>query len=105
MALVSATLKGAVATPRTQKVILAVGQLGAAVLERTRIDRNAVTNGDGIFSHQNVFDQEPHDSLALSDTKRFSGTTQASQECCEALCQAQECSPVVGLVGDPLELS
>ena len=62
-------------------------------------------NGDGVFPYQNVFNQEPYDSLALSDTKRFSGIAQASKECCEGLCQAQECSPIAGLVGDRLELS
>ena len=64
-----------------------------------------MTNGDGIFPHQNVFNQKPYDSLALSDTKRFGGTAQASEECSEGLGQAQECSPVVGLVGDRLQLS
>ena len=92
-------------TPRTQKVILAVGRLRAAVLRRTRRDRNAVTNGDGIFCHQNVLNQKPYDSLALSDAQRFRGTAQASQECCEGLCETQECSLIVGLVGDRLELS
>jgi hypothetical protein len=64
-----------------------------------------VTNGDGVVPHQNVFNHEPHNALALRDTKRFGGTAQASEECCERLGQAQECSPVVGLVGDRLPLS
>jgi hypothetical protein len=64
-----------------------------------------VTNGDGVVPHQDVFNHEPHNALALSDTKRFGGTAQANEECCERLGQAQECSPVVGLVGDGLQLS
>src|SRR6266567_4754432 len=98
------TPQGGIATPRTQKVIWAFGRLRAAVLRRGRRDRNAVTNGDGIFPHQNVLNQKPYDSLALSDAKRFRGTAQASKECCESLCETQECSPIVGLVGDRLEL-
>ena len=38
-----------------------------------------MANGDVSFSHQNVFDHEPYDSLAFSDIKRFSSTAQASQ--------------------------
>ena len=64
-----------------------------------------MTNGDGIFADQNVFNQESHDSLAFDDTKGFSSAAQASKECCEGFCQAQECSPIVGLVGDRLQLS
>ena len=47
---------------------------------------------------------EAYDSLALSDIKRFSSTGQASEECCEGLDQAQECSPIIGLVSDRLQL-
>jgi hypothetical protein len=36
-----------------------------------------VPNDDGIFPHQNVFNQQPYDSLALSDSKRFSSAAQA----------------------------
>src|SRR5246500_422437 len=98
------TPQGGIITPLTQKVIWAFW-LRAFVLGRTRGDRDAVTNGDGVVPHQNVFNHEPHNALALSDTKRFGGTAQASEECCERLGQAQECSPVVGLVGDRLQLS
>src|SRR5437660_6190098 len=58
-----------------------------------------------MFSHQNVFNQETYDSLALHDIERFSSTTQASKECGEGFCQAQECSPIVSLVGNRLQLS
>src|SRR5271155_2722354 len=95
--------QGGVITPLTQKVIW-VFWLRAAVLRGTRRDGNAVPNGDGIFPHQNVFNQQPYDSLALSDSKRFSSAAQAGKECCEGLCQAQECSSIVGLVGDCLQL-
>jgi hypothetical protein len=64
-----------------------------------------VTNGDGIFADQNVFNQESHDSLAFDDTKRFSSAAQASKECGEGFCQAQKCSAIVGPVGDRLQLS
>src|SRR5438105_12811024 len=57
-----------------------------------------VHNLGGIFSPQNVFNQETYDSLALHDIERFSSTTQASKECGEGFCQAQECSPIVRLV-------
>src|SRR5271169_1843197 len=49
-----------------------------------------------------AFNQQPYDSLALSDTRRFSSAAQAGKECGEGLCQAQECSSIVGLVGDRL---
>src|SRR5260370_9918807 len=91
-------------TPLTQKVILTVWGLRSSVLGRTRRNRNAVTNGDGIFADQNVFNQESHDSLAFDDTNGFGSAAQASKECCEGFCQAQECSPIVGLVGDRLQL-
>src|SRR5271155_508788 len=100
---VEGTPQGGPITPLTQKVIW-VFWLRAAVLRGTRRDGNAVPNGDGIFPHQNVFNQQPYDSLALSDSKRFSSAAQAGKECCEGLCQAQECSSIVGLVGDCLQL-
>src|SRR2546428_10903132 len=93
------------ATPLTQKVILTVWGLRSSVLGRTRRNRNAVTNGDGIFAQQNVFNQESHDSLAFDDTKRFGSAAQASKECCAGFCQAQECSAIVGMVRDRLQLS
>jgi len=63
-----------------------------------------VTNGDGVVPHENVFNHEAYDSLAFSDIKRFSSTAQASEECGEGLDQAQECSPIVSLVSDRLQL-
>src|SRR5258708_9136249 len=82
------TPQGGVVTPLTQKVILTVWGLRSSVLGRTRRNRNAVTNGDGIFADQNVFNQESHDSLAFDDTKCFSSVAQASKACCEGFCQA-----------------
>ena len=64
-----------------------------------------MTDGDGILADQDVFNQESHDFLAFNDTKRFRRAAQASKECCESLCQAQECGAIVGLVGDRLQLS
>jgi hypothetical protein len=51
-------------------------------------DRDAVTNGDGIFTDQNFFNQESHDSRAFDDTERFGGAAQASKEYGEGFCQA-----------------
>src|SRR5712664_4872201 len=59
-------------TPLTQKVTLAVWPTWrqTAVLWGARWDWDAVANGDGVVPHQNVFDHEPYDSLALCDIKR-----------------------------------
>ena len=63
-----------------------------------------MANRDVVVSHQNFFDQEAYDSLAFSDIQRFSSTAQARKECGEGLGQAQECSPIVDLVSDRLQL-
>jgi RNA-directed DNA polymerase len=47
--------QGGVITPLTQKVIWTVWVVGSSVLGRTRRNRNAVANGDGILADQNVF--------------------------------------------------
>ena len=99
------TPQGAVVTPLTQKVILTVWVVRSSVLGRTCRNRNAVTNSDGILADQNVFDQQSHDFLAFHDTKRFRRAAQAGKECCESLCQAQECDAIIGLVSDRLQLS
>src|SRR6266568_4367907 len=96
-------LQGGETASLTQKVIW-VFWLRALILGRTRGDRDAVTNGDGVVPHENVFNHEAYDSLAFSDIKRFSSTAQASEECGEGLDQAQECSPIVSLVSDRLQL-
>jgi RNA-directed DNA polymerase len=96
------TPQGGPLTLLTQKVILTVWVVGSSVLGRTRRNRNAVTNGDGILADQNVFNQESHDFLAFNDTKRFRRTAQASKECCESLCQAQERGAIIGAVSDRL---
>jgi RNA-directed DNA polymerase len=84
------TPQGGVSTPLTQKVTLAVWLTWrqAAVLRGTRRDWDAMANGNGVVPHQDVFDHEPHDSLALSDTKRLRSTAQAGEERCEGLRQA-----------------
>jgi hypothetical protein len=51
------TPQGSVITPLTQKVILTVWVVRSSVFGRTRRNRNAVTNGDGILADQNVFNQ------------------------------------------------
>src|SRR6202011_1425071 len=100
------TPQGGVITPLTQKVTLAVWLTWrqAAVLRGTRRDWDAMANGNGVVPHQDVFDHEPHDSLALSDTKRLRSTAQAGEERCEGLRQAQECCPIVGLISNRLKL-
>jgi hypothetical protein len=64
-----------------------------------------MANGDGIVSHQDVFHDEPYDSLAFPDAQRFGSTTQASEECGEGLCQTQEGRLIVHLISDCLQLS
>src|SRR2546421_462870 len=101
------TPQGGSATPLTQRVILAVWPTWrrTAVLWGARWDWDAVTNGDGVVPHQDVFDHEPDDSLALRDIKRLSGTAQACEERRESLRQSQEGCPIVGLVSDRLQFS
>jgi len=41
---------------------------------------------------------------AASNTKCFGGTAKASEECSEGFGQVQECSPVVGLIGESPEV-
>src|SRR6266446_9565345 len=101
------TPQGGVITPLTQKVTLAVWPTWrrTAVLWGARWYWDAVTNGDGVVPHQDVFDHEPDDSLALRDIKRLSGTAQACEERRESLRQSQEGCPIVGLVSDRLQFS
>src|SRR6266436_3590652 len=101
------TPQGGIITPLTQKVTLAVWPTWqrTAVLWGARWDWDAVTNGDGVVPHQDVFDHEPDDSLALRDIKRLSGTAQACEERRESLRQSQEGCPIVGLVSDRLQFS
>src|SRR5207253_8812718 len=99
------TPQGSVVTPLTQKVILTVWVVGSPVLGRTRRNRNAVTNGDGIVADQDVFNQQSHDFLAFNGTKRVSGGASARKECCESFRQAQEYGTIIGLVSDRLQLS
>ena len=60
---------------------------------------------NGVVPDQDIFDHESYDALALSDTKRFRSSAQAGEKRCEGLRQAQEGCPIVGLVGDRLQLS
>jgi len=39
-----------------------------------------MANGNGVVPDQDIFDHEPYDSLALSDTKRFRSSAQAGEE-------------------------
>src|ERR1039458_3156877 len=58
-------------TPLTQKVIWA-GCLAwryRTSSRWTREDGNAMANGDGVVSDQDIFDYEPYDALAFRDTQ------------------------------------
>jgi hypothetical protein len=60
---------------------------------------------DGVVSYQDVFYNQPDDSLPLSDTQRISSAMQAGKKRGKILRQPQKCSPIIGLVGDCLQLS
>ncbi|WP_211256291.1 hypothetical protein, partial [Edaphobacter aggregans] len=51
-------------------------------------DWDAMANGDGVFSYQDVFHNKPYDSLALLDTQRISSIVQAGEERREGLREA-----------------
>src|SRR5712692_3879702 len=104
---VEGTPQGGPITPLTQKVTLAVWPTWrrTAVLWGARWDWDTVANGDGVVSHQDVFDYESYDSLALRDVQRLGSTAQAGEERRESLRQSREGCPIVGLVSDRLQLS
>ena len=62
-----------------------------------------MANRDGVVSYQDVFHYEPHDSLPLRDTQRISAT-QSGKERGKILGQPQKGSPIIGLIGDCLQL-
>jgi len=64
-----------------------------------------MANRDGVVSYQDVFHNQPDDSLPLRDTQRISSATQAGKECGKILRQPQEGCPIIGLIGDCLQLS
>src|ERR1035438_1798534 len=93
-------------TPLTQKVIWAGGLvygLGTALRGAVR-DRNAMANGDGVVSDQDVFHNEPNDSLTLNYTQRISSSVQAVEKGREGLGEAKEGLPIISLVSDCLQL-
>jgi hypothetical protein len=63
-----------------------------------------MANRDGIVSYQDVFYNQPDDSLPLSDIQRISSATQAGKERGKILGQPQKGSPIIGLIGDCLQL-
>ena len=63
-----------------------------------------MANRDGIVSDEDVFYNQPDDSLALSDTQRISSATDAGKERGKILGQPQKGSSIIGLVGDCLQL-
>ena len=63
-----------------------------------------MANRDGVVSDQDVFHNEPYDSLTFDDTQRISSSVQAVEKRREGLRQAQEGRPIVSLVCDCLQL-
>ena len=63
-----------------------------------------MANRDGVVSYQDVFYNQPDDSLPLSDTQRISSTTQAGKERGKILRQPKKSCPIISLVGDCLQL-
>jgi len=63
-----------------------------------------VPDHDSVVAYQNLLDDKTHDALALDDIKRVRGAAQSGEERGESLCQAQERSAIVSLVGDCLQL-
>jgi RNA-directed DNA polymerase len=103
--------QGGVTTPLTQKVIWPprlvlrpTRRWGAATLRRAGRDGDAMADSDGVVTDQNLLHHEPHNSLPLNDIERVRSAAQTSKERRESLCQAQESSAIVGLVGDSLQL-
>jgi hypothetical protein len=63
-----------------------------------------VSNRDCIVSYQDVFYNQPDDSLPLSDSQRISSATQTGKERGKILRRPQKGSPIIGLVADCLQL-
>jgi hypothetical protein len=63
-----------------------------------------MANSDGVVSDQDVFHDEPYNSLTFNDTQRISSSVQAVEKRRKGLRQAQEGRPIVSLVGDCLQL-
>ena len=77
--------------PFTQKVIFAIlgyprGSQRRVGRRRTQtVQRNAVSNDEGVIADQDVFDDEPHDSLPFHDIERVGRVSQSCQKSCESL--------------------
>ena len=57
-----------------------------------------MSNDEGVIADQDVFDDEPHDSLPFHDIERVGGASQSCRKSCESLGYAQKQGAVVGLV-------
>ena len=64
-----------------------------------------MANSDGVVSDQDVFHDQPYDSLTFNNTQRISSSVQAVEKRREGLRQAKEGRPIVNLVYDCLQLS
>ena len=63
-----------------------------------------MTNDDGVVTDEHLLDDEAHDALAFGDLERVGRGTQAGEEGRERIREAQECSAIIGLVGNRLQL-
>jgi len=63
-----------------------------------------MTNRDGVVSYQDVFHNQPDDSLALRDTQRISSATQSCKERGKVFRQPQKSHPIICLIGDGPQL-
>src|SRR5258708_1633435 len=81
------TPQGGVVTPLTQKVIWAgcLAWRWGTGLRWTHQDWNAIANGDGVVSYQDIFHYEPYDALAFRDTQRISSAVEPREERGEGL--------------------
>jgi hypothetical protein len=62
-----------------------------------------MADSDGVLADQDLLDHEPYDSLALKDIERVCSSAYARKERREGFGQAQEGSPISGLIGDCLQ--
>src|SRR5437867_13337545 len=96
-------LKSGEITPRTQKVISGISEVGAAHRRgtasgrRTRWDGDTVTDNDCVIAYKHLLDDEAHDALPLDDVQSVGCHAQPRQERRECLREAQVRGSLLGL--------
>ena len=65
--------------------------------------RDRVPDRDGVIVHQDVFDKEADDLLAIDDFQRLRRLVQPLKESGQGFCESQERHPVGGLIEDGLQ--